>query len=390
MATVLTVTTRTDRRSRAVSVWHAVLVYALIRLAGLAALAVTASAKGRDAHSLLVSWDGQWYRGIAANGYGFTHIHPDGRHLSDYAFFPMYPMLERVVSGLTGLDYEDAGLAISWVSALCAVYAIFRIAERLYDARVAFVAVILWGALPIAIVQTMSYTESFFTAMAAWSLYFVLRRRWLGAAGLAVIATLTRPTGSAVALAVIVAAAVHLWSSRRRGPREDRGGTILSPVIAIVLAAIGSVAYVAWVGVRTGSVGGYFTVTAGWKNSIDGGVAFTQMILAKFDRWSTVPTGLVLVAAIVALPALYYAGVRRHHPLPLLVYTASLVALSLVTSGYFGSKPRYLLPGFPLLFPIAAWLVERVTPGQRAMILSATTAVSIGYGAAWLLGSCPP
>ena len=45
-------------------------------------------------------------------------------------------------------------------------------------------------------------------------------------------------------------------------------------------------------------------------------------------------------------------------------YSATLVVLALTTSGYFGSKPRYLLPAFGLLLPLAVRLA-RVRPAVR-------------------------
>jgi hypothetical protein len=43
------------------------------------------------------------------------------------------------------------------------------------------VLTLLWGVLPVAIVQWMGYTEPLFTTLAAWALYGVLTGRWLRA-----------------------------------------------------------------------------------------------------------------------------------------------------------------------------------------------------------------
>jgi hypothetical protein len=75
--------------------------------------------------------------------------------------------------------------------------------------------------------------------------------------------------------------------------------------------------------------------------------------------------------------------------LPLLVYSLVIVVLAVVTSGYFGSKPRYLLPAFPLLLPVAGWLAARRMVWQ-AFFAAALVALAAAYGAVWLLGSGPP
>ena len=115
----------------------AVLLVVAVRLLGLVVLAGGAAHDGRSAHARLVRWDSQWYAGIARSGYGHTVLHPDGRHLSDYAFFPLYPLLERVVAALTGLAYVDAGLVVSWLATLVAAWGIYAVGARVHGVRAA-------------------------------------------------------------------------------------------------------------------------------------------------------------------------------------------------------------------------------------------------------------
>lgn len=86
---------------------------------------------------------------------------------------------------------------------------------------------------------------------------------------------------------------------------------------------------------------------------------------------------------------LYVAGVRQHQPVPVLVYTGIVVVLALCASGYFGSKPRLLLPAFPLLLPLAVALARWRT-GRSAWVVGGLAALSAVYGAFWLNGSGPP
>lgn len=374
----------------------ALLLYAGLRVAGVAVFLVAAGATGRNGHAILVSWDSQWYRAIAANGYGYTRLHPDGRSLSDYAFFPLFPLLERWGSQLLGLRIVDVGLAISALSGLAAAAGIYLICARLYGHRVGLLTTFLWGALPVAIIESMPYTESLFTALAAWALLSVIRKRWLAAGVLALLAGLTRPTGAAVALAVMVAAAVELFLLARASAGERKPMVavlapvvaVLAPVAAIVISPLGWFGYVGWVGERTGSLLGYFEVTAGWENGVDGGAAFARWI-AHLATTPPYVLGPVVIVAVALAIGLVVAGLRQGQPLPLVVYAGCLLALALMTSGYFGSKPRYLVPAFPLLLPVALWLGAR-SPRVLACLAILVTLVSAGYGALWLLGPGPP
>jgi hypothetical protein len=158
--------------------------------------------------------------------------------------------------------------------------------------------------------------------------------------------------------------------------------------VGLLLAPLGWVGYVAYVGVRTGSPTSYFRVADGWGNGVDGGRAFAAWIGRQLTgpRW---PVGLLLVASVMVLVILLVLAVVDRQPLPLVVFGGGLLLLTLATSGYFGSKPRYLLPAFPLLLPVAVRL-QRLEPRVVAGLLALLVAGSAVYGATWLLGPGPP
>jgi hypothetical protein len=86
---------------------------------------------------------------------------------------------------------------------------------------------------------------------------------------------------------------------------------------------------------------------------------------------------------------LYVVGVRQGQPLELLVYSGVVVALALCASSYFGSKPRLLLPAFPLLLPLALAL-SRSRTSRSALVVGGAAVASALYGALWLNGPGPP
>ena len=384
------------RRGRVHGAWvalqhaaPALTAYAAIRALGLAVLAVWAAVTGRDAHLLLVSWDAQWYRAIAEHGYGFVRIHEDGRALSDFAFFPLFPGLERVVAEATGLRVVDAGLVVSAVASLVAAWGIFAVGDQLHGRRVGVLLTVLWAASPVGIVQSMAYSESLFTALAAWSIYAVLTGRWVWAGVLAGLAGLTRPVGVAVIAAVVLAAAVAVLGARRStdpgsARRSRQGWRVLA---GAVVAPLGWLGYVGWVGFRTDGMLGYFDVSGRWGNTFDGGAAFALWIRALLTG-STFWMGLLLCAGVAVLGWLFLLCVQQRQPLPLLVFSGVLLLLALMTSGYFGSKPRFLVPAFPLLLPVALALERRPVAGNAVVALLATA--SALYGAYWLHGAGPP
>ncbi|WP_030560123.1 glycosyltransferase family 39 protein [Streptomyces aureocirculatus] len=360
----------------------ALFLYAGVRALGLVTLALWGAAAGKSPHTLLSArWDSLWYTRVADFGYGWEVTLPDGSVHSNLAFFPLLPWLERALSAVSPLSYADAGLAVSAVASLCAAGGIFAVADRLYGSRAGVCAVALWAVLPVGIVQSMAYSESLFTALAAWALYAVLTGRWVTAGVLASLAGLTRPVGAAVVAALWVAVALD---ARRRGRLAAR------PALGALLAPLGAAGYVLWVGHRTGDgLFGYLDVQKQWGNGFDGGYAFARFIGEKFTSLPGALAGIGLIVGVAGLIWLYVTGVRQHQPPALLVYTGIVVVLALCASGYFGSKPRLLMPAFPVLLPLAVALA-RLRTRRSAWILGGVAAAGAVYGAFWLHGSGPP
>ncbi|MFC3573688.1 mannosyltransferase family protein [Streptomyces yaanensis] len=351
-------------------------LFVAARVCGGLVLAAVARSSGRDPVLLLGgSWDSAWYLGIAAHGYGRTQHTPAGIH-SDLAFFPLYPGLIRVLTEFTPLGGLAAGLLLSWTAAVVAAYGIRLIGVRLHGRAVATVLVLLWGLLPHSVVLSMAYTEPVLTAFAAWSLYAALTRRWVWAGALAALAGLSRPNGIAVAAAVLAAAAHEVWRVRGRGV-SHRLWT------GAALAPLGWGGYVLWVGRRRGDpLGGYFTVQRLWGSRFDfgrGSLRFVDHMLLHGTRL-LFPMALMIVLVSTVLFALLIVD---RAPLPLVVYSGVLLLVTLGGSGFFESKPRFLLPAFPLLIVVARALVRtaRARPWHAAVVACALAGLSLVYGA---------
>ncbi|MFJ8862733.1 hypothetical protein ACIRD8_30445 [Streptomyces sp. NPDC102451] len=360
--------------------------YAAVRAVGLLVFWVSASAAGKDALYLLGGrWDSVWYQRIASHGYGHTVTLPDGGVHPDLAFFPLLPALERGLAAVTPFTVQGAGIAVAWLAGLLAAWGIFAVGARLHGRRTGVVLAALWGAYPTAFVQSMAYTETLFTALAAWSLYAVLRGRWIAAGALCVLAGLTRPSAAALIAALALTAAAVLVREWRAGHRRDLLRRNARMLLGVCLAPLGWLAYVVFVAVRQGGPFAYFDVQAQWGNSIDGGRA-----LAAFIAGLPLPAALGLCAALGLLGWLVFLCVRHRQPLPVLVYGIAIVVVSLVGSGYFGSRPRLMMPAFPLLLPPAVALTGLRTTVRTGTVLAALAVGSAAYGAWTLLGPGPP
>jgi hypothetical protein len=360
----------------------AVAAYAGIRLFSVAVLWAWARARGPvpgpDGRAIpddlvyLLGWryDAGWYTQIAARGYDRAiPLLPDGTpRTSNLEFFPLFPGLIRLLTEVSPLTPQQAGLAISWTAGLIAAWGIYLVGAHLFDRRTGILLAVLWGALPHAIVQNMAYTETLFTAFAAFVIYALLRRRWLTAGALCFVAGLTRPTAVALIAALAVAALIAVWR-RRDGWR---------PWVAVAIAPLGYVGFIAWVGLRLGRWDGYFRVLEIWGTPFDGGRYTAKTLLQVFTERDT--TLVQYLAALVLVLSLVLLIVARRQPLPLLVYSGALLFLTVTAGGYMYSKGRLMMPAFALLLPLAAGMAR-----LHRRTLAATLALVVG-ASAWYGG----
>ncbi|WP_428986190.1 glycosyltransferase family 39 protein [Streptomyces pyxinae] len=384
-----------------VRAWPALAGYALVRLVGIAFVALRLPDRGPGLGTLLAAkYDTVYYVHIAQYGYAapMTDACAVQGPLCKYAFFPLYPALIRGVSAVLPLPAGPVAWGIAVVASLAAAWGIYAVARELAGQRAGVIAAVLWGIAPHAMVESMAYTEPLFTALCAWALYAAVTRRWAVAGVLASLAGLTRPSGSAVVAAVVLAALWTLFTraragragtgtgpgggggGRRRGRpaagRADRTGPLL---VAVVVAPLGWFAWFGWVGHRAGDWRGYFQVQEKWGSTFDGG-SFTFHRIA--DIFRTLPTNLnTLVGAgtVVAALLLFALCCRDRQPAVLLVYAGVLLLIAVGGEGYFHSKARFLLPAFPLLIP-AARALAAARPSTLYPLLGTAVVVSGAYG----------
>ncbi|MEV7017891.1 hypothetical protein [Streptomyces sp. NPDC093991] len=373
-------------------------VYGVLKLTGFTVFLVLLDSAGdfREKHvrfgggarpwDVLGSWDGWWYQQIALHGYdpalepvpGATGlITLEG---NSAAFFPLYPALMRLVMEVTGLGPYGAGMTVSVVCSFVAALGIHAVTARLGGRRAGLVAVGLWAVWPGSGAEWAVYSESLYTALAAWACWAVTTRRWAAAGVLAFAAGLTRPT--AVALAAALAVAGLLAVVRRR---EDWR----RPLAAAAIAPLGTAGYLAWVGHRMGDWGGYTKLQEGaWGHTFDYGRhsldVLTSVPVGHFDYLFAMPMeDIIGVGVVLLVPVLTVLLVRLRPPAVLVVYTVLSYLMVMATQQYFGNVSRYLLPLFPLYVPLA--LAMRRLSGPVLAAVLGTAAVASGSYAGYVL-----
>lgn len=315
-------------------------------------------------------WDGVWYRVLAEQGYN-GHFQDQSAHGGSYAWFPLYPALMRLLSVLPGVTVVRAGLLISFAASLLTAWALFEIGRWFRTAGTGVMLAGLWALVPAAVIEGIVYADALYFALAAWALYALVRRAWLSAGVLCLLAGLTRPTGFVLVAAVCLTAllAVLRGEDRRRA------------VWALVLAPVGAVSYVLAVGVHFGSLTGYFRMQRErWNNSLDWGATTKHYVVdVLLGRPDGAPLVFTIATVLVLLtPVLIIAQLEQRQPLPWIVYTVGVAFITLCSSRFYATTSRELMPALPfMLLPLAS-ILDR--PRRRYSILALMLVLAIAAG----------
>ena len=179
-----------------------------------------------------IAFDSEYYLSIAVVGYDDPevpqYIPPRGPMVPlNYAFLPAYPFAMRIVAApAAALGMEPvtaaafAGVAVSLVAALAAMFALHRLARPHLGEDGGVRAAIYLLIFPTGFFLAQVYSEAFFLAAAFGALAFLADRRPLPAGLLAIVAVLTRPVGLALVFAIGVALALTVLRWRRGETRR--------------------------------------------------------------------------------------------------------------------------------------------------------------------------
>ena len=167
-----------------------------------------------SSHVLLAVW-GRWdavhYLDIATQGY----------HGTDMAFFPLYPLLIRIVGALAG-NHLIAGLLISNASFFFGLLYLYKLLEHEYDRAVARRAIFYVSIFPTAVYFAAVYTESLFFMLTVASFYYMRERMWWVAGALGFFAALTRVEGVLLVVPFVMEWAAAYQSGAKATRRQSR------------------------------------------------------------------------------------------------------------------------------------------------------------------------
>lgn len=315
-------------------------------------------------------YDAQHYVDIAISGY-----EPPTASFSNIAFFPLYPLLIRIVTlPLGGPDPQTAALAgmvISNVALFVALLYLSALVARDLSLSIARRSVLYVLVFPTTLFLSSVYAESLFLATAVATLYHARTGEWYRAGAAGALAALTRPFG----MLLVVPLAIELV--RQRAPLRAwpaLGGPPLGVAIFI--------GYLWWL---FDDPLAYFHAGASWGRGFHAPWDVLLGYLGAMSGQSSSPITLydwtyawIDVVSMIAMVIVLIAGARSV-PWSYSGYAAAGLLFALSSGVAWFSASRHALALFPLI------IVMAVFGGRNRAFNYAWLAISILLAAGFMI-----
>jgi len=309
-------------------------------------------------------WDGWWYEGIARRGYRFFAI----RRQSPVAFFPVYPLLMRLIGPAVG-GPALAGIGLTVSSGLGASVLFHRWCLRSLGRERARLAVLLLVLYPFAFyLMGAVYADALFL-LAAVGAFLALESGHPVLAGLAgALATATRPVGVALILGLWVLALERKGVLGRLRPARALAWTEVRSRFTwadsgLLLAPGGLVAFGIFLWIRFGDPIAFLDTggARGWDQPPGFHTWFkVHWVKAMWHGpWNNGHFGHLFINALATVVAAAFIPlVFRRLGLGYGVFVFVAVVLTAVATKDFVGMGRYTLAAFPC-FAVAADALHR-------------------------------
>ncbi len=348
--------------------WAPLLVFLVTRL-GIAAVAYFSTPILADSNvppyhirpdNLLIDtfasrWDTGFYLSIVDEGYSNT-----GDPFPSTAFFPLMPILMRIVRGITG-DSLISGLLVANLSLAAASILLYRLAADEFDEDVALRAVWYLLIFPTSFFGSAIYTESLFLLVCILAL-FLARRGFWWAAGLAgYLAGLTRFVGLIIT-PMLVAEWFQQWRISGMQEGKYRRSTLhWTTLLTAGLTPLGTLTYMLYLKWKFNDPLAFLHASSAWARAprsplaligdlfITPAMGWKDALLAgalPLDNW----LDLIFVASFIGLGIVLC--VQRRWSEGLFVLLGATIPLG---SGLLMSQRRYMWVLFPVFILLARW-----------------------------------
>ena len=284
----------------------------------------------------LCRWDCLYYTHIALEGY---------REPFWTNFFPLFPLLGRGLSLLTGLSVPLSLVLLANLAGLGALLAVYRLFLEAEGEDAARAGLALFASFPFAFFQAAGYPESLMVLTSALAVLLALRGRHVAAGGVLGLGVLARHLTLVAGLSLLAA------QVRERGLHPRR--FLLNPAFLGLVLPLGCASlYMLYLGLSRGEP------FAWWTHRKEGWGELAWFGLGDLLRGKALPLELYLYVLFSLVPGVGAVLLLREPRWRVLAAFAVGLMLTIWTVGLAGLG-RYSASCWPAFLPLGVWLSRR-------------------------------
>lgn len=306
-----------------------------------------------DTNAPYITWvwanfDGRHYLEIATEGYRNTN----------FAFFPLYPLLISFVKHIIPISPLYIGILVSLGFYILALYYLYLIAKLDYDNKIATLAIFASTFIPFSFFYHSVYTDSLFVFLATASFYYARQGKWWISGIFAGFAFLDRFSGIA-----LIPGLSFEWYLQNKILLKKINVALKSftktGLIAICLCLVGIIAYMLYLQIYYGDFLLFQKTRSAWHSQ---SFVFPLQTVYRylkifwfldkslFEYW----IALMEFISIILYFGLSYLVTKKIRP----SYGIFMLFLLLIVpaTGTFAGNPRYILHLFPVYILLAVWM----------------------------------
>lgn len=284
-----------------------------------------------------IQWDGGHYLSIAKFGYLFA---------SDFAFFPLYPLIIRSLTAIIGNEIFW-GLLISNLSFFLFLNIINKFLTAKYSRKIAFNVFVTYLFFPSAFFATVFYSESLYLLFVSMFWYSINKKKYLLSAIFISLSSFTRVIGSFLIISFFY---------NYLNTKSSQINTYKN-IIYPFLSATGIIIYMAYLFVAVGNPFQFHSVQALWGRQVTDPI--TVILSYTWSYFSGLRPPVDYLDYFLSLLFLLILILGRKKIQSSLWIFSILTILIPISTGTLTGMPRYLLSSIGAFIIAGNFLEEK-------------------------------
>lgn len=296
-------------------------------------------------------WDTGWYLDISQNGYTSRPLDQLVLQQTNIAFFPLYPLLMRLLGSITGNHYI-AGLIISNFCLIVSCIYLYKLVSLDSDKASAAKSVKYLLLFPISFVFSGVFTESMYLALALMCFYYARTGKWhlVGITGF--LLSLTRSIGVLVVLPLLYEGLMPLLKENKDIKSFKNSRDKILPLFYLSLIPLGTISFMIFNYYLTGDFIAFAHAQVMWQRYLANPLeilvnGYHESIYTAFEAAFTTISIFIFI--------LFYRKIRFSY------WLFGMYSIFTPLSTGIQSMPRYILVIFPIYILFADITKNRIS-----------------------------